>query len=53
MRLKKDMFMHYWREIFYGVGVIVSIVVVYYFIKEFKKIAREKDDYDGKVDLPD
>ena len=51
--LKKDSFIMYWREIFYGVGVIVSIVVIYHFIKEFKKIAREKDDYDGKVDLPD
>jgi hypothetical protein len=45
--------MHYWREIFYGVGVIVAIVVIYQFAKEFKKIAREKDDYDGKRDLPD
>ncbi len=42
-----------WREIFYGVGVIVAIVVVYFFIKELRTIAKEKDDYDGKVDLPD
>ena len=45
--------MQYWREIFYGLGVIVAGVVIYHFIKEFKKISHEKDDYDGKMDLPD
>ena len=39
--------------IYYGAGTIMSIVVVFFFIKEFDKIKREKDDYQDKMDLPD
>jgi tRNA (guanine-N7-)-methyltransferase len=34
-------------------GSIVKDDYFVHFGKEFKKIAREKDEYDGKVDLPD
>jgi len=42
-----------WMQIFYGTGVVVALVVIFFFVKEFRKIAKEKDDYDGKIDLPD
>ncbi len=42
-----------WMQIYYGVGTIVGMVVVYFVIMELGKIVREKDDYDDKVDLPD
>ncbi len=42
-----------WMQIYYGVGTIVALVVVFFVVKEFGKIVREKDDYDDNVHLPD
>ncbi len=42
-----------WMQIYYGVGTIVGMVVIFFVIKELGKIVREKEDYDDKVDLPD
>ncbi len=42
-----------WKLIYYGVGTVVAMVLIYYLFKEFGKIAREQEDYDDKVDLPD
>ncbi len=42
-----------WIHLFYGVGMIVGTIVVISLVREVTKIAREKDDYDDSVELPD
>ena len=48
----QELNMH-WMQIYYAIGVIVALTVIFFFIKEFRKIAKEKEDYDGKINLPD
>ena len=43
----------HWMQIYYATGVIVALMVIFFFVKEFRKIAKEKDDYDGKINPPD
>jgi len=40
-------------QIYYGVGAIVGMVVIFFVIKEVGKIIREREDYDDSIDLLD